>query len=182
MSKFVTLERLSRFWVNAKDYIDNGLSGKAAATHTHDYAAATHNHAQTEINGLADALAGKAPTSHAHAQSDITGLSDALAGKAAASHTHTQYAAAAHTHTEYAAAAHGHDEYARKSDITNAYIYKGSKATFADLPATGNTAGDVWNVEADGGNYAWTGTAWDALGGSFTIDVATEAEIDALFA
>ena len=182
MSKFVTLERLTRFWTNAKSYIDNGLSGKAAASHTHNYAAATHNHAQTEITGLADVLAGKAPTSHAHAQSDITGLTDVLAGKAAASHTHTEYAAAAHTHTEYAASAHTHSDYALKSDITNAYIYKGSKATYAELPTTGNTAGDVWNVEEDGSNYAWTGTAWDALGGSFTIDVATEAEIDALFA
>ena len=59
--------------------------------------------------------------------------------------------------------------------IKNAYIYKGTKPTYADLPATGNTAGDVWNVEAKYGNYpagtnwAWNGTSWDPLGGSVDL-------------
>ena len=35
--------------------------------------------------------------------------------------------------------------YAKKTDIASAYRYKGSKATYADLPTSGNTAGDVWN-------------------------------------
>jgi hypothetical protein len=95
MSNLITTSRLSRFWTNVKSYIDTALSGKADASHTHDYAAATHAHAQTEI----------------------TGLADALAGKANASHTHADYAAATHTHTEYAAADHAHDAYALKSDI-----------------------------------------------------------------
>jgi len=43
----------------------------------------THTHAQSDITGLSDALAGKAASSHTHAQSDITGLSDALSGKIA---------------------------------------------------------------------------------------------------
>lgn len=51
-----------------------------------------------------------------------------------------------------------------------AYKYVGSVATVAALPSSGNTEGDVYNVEADGGNYAWNGTAWDALGGMITID------------
>lgn len=51
-----------------------------------------------------------------------------------------------------------------------AYKYVGTVATVAELPASGNTEGDVYNVEADGGNYAWNGTAWDALGGMITID------------
>lgn len=75
--------------------------------------------------------------------------------------------------------------------------YKGTKATFAELPSTGNKAGDVWNVTAANGNipadtnYAWDGTKWDPLGG--TVDLSayvkaadlqplTEAEIDAMFA
>ena len=110
MSKLITASLLSRFWTNAKSYIDNALAGKANATHTHDYAATTHAHAQTEI----------------------TGLADALAGKANASHTHADYAAATHAHTEYAAAGHAHDAYALKTEIP-------------------------------------------------TLDIATEAEIDALF-
>ena len=48
--------------------------------------------------------------------------------------------------------------------IASAYIYKGSVASYANLPSSGNTTGDVYNVEDTGMNYAWTGTAWDALG------------------
>lgn len=70
------------------------------------------------------------------------------------------------------------DSYAKKSDITSMYKYKGSKANYAALPATGNTAGDVWNVEDTGMNYAWTGSAWDALGSVFTITAITAAEIE----
>lgn len=48
--------------------------------------------------------------------------------------------------------------------VASAYKYKGSVATVGDLPASGNTAGDVYDVQSTGVNYAWTGTAWDALG------------------
>lgn len=60
---------------------------------------------------------------------------------------------------------------------STAYKYKGSKATYEELPATGNQVGDVWNVVAAhdttpaGTNYAWTGTEWDALGG--LVDLST---------
>ena len=70
------------------------------------------------------------------------------------------------------------DQYAKKSDITSMYRYKGSVASYADLPTSGNTAGDVWNVEDSGMNYAWTGEAWDALGSVFSISAITAAEID----
>ena len=36
--------------------------------------------------------------------------------------------------------------YALKSDISAAFNVKGSKDTFAELPASGNSSGDVWNV------------------------------------
>ena len=54
--------------------------------------------------------------------------------------------------------------YALKSDLVNVYRYKGSRATTTLLPTTDLTVGDVYNVEATGMNYAWTGTDWDALG------------------
>lgn len=44
--------------------------------------------------------------------------------------------------------------------------YKGSVATYADLPSTGQETGDVYNVLADDSNYAWTGSAWDMIGSS----------------
>lgn len=71
---------------------------------------------------------------------------------------------------------------ALKSDLTNVYTYKGSVATVGALPTEGVTVGDVYNVEASGMNYAWTGTEWDALGEIFTISTITDAQIDALFA
>lgn len=74
------------------------------------------------------------------------------------------------------------DTYALKTDITGLYKYKGSKATTSALPTTGNTVGDVYNVEASGMNYVWTGTAWDALGEIFTIDAITNSEIDTIVA
>ena len=68
--------------------------------------------------------------------------------------------------------------YAKKTDIASAYNYKGSKATYAELPTSGNAIGDVWNVETDGMNYAWNGTEWDALGG--TVDLSGYATLAAM--
>lgn len=73
-------------------------------------------------------------------------------------------------------------DYAKKSDISGLYKYKGSKANYALLPATGNEVGDVWNVEDTGMNYAWTGDGWDALGAMFEIEAITNTEIDTITA
>lgn len=72
--------------------------------------------------------------------------------------------------------------YALKSDITNMYRYKGSVAAVANLPASENTAGDVYNVESSGMNYAWNGTAWDPLGEIFNVENISNAEIDTIVA
>lgn len=51
MSKLVSVSRLSRFWTNAKSYIDTGLSGKATTDHTHTgYANATHAHSYNDLS------------------------------------------------------------------------------------------------------------------------------------
>lgn len=55
------------------------------------------------------------------------------------------------------------------SKMSGVYHYKGTVANQALLPAT-PSEGDVYNVEDDGMNYAWNGTAWDALGG--TVDLS----------
>lgn len=63
-----------------------------------------------------------------------------------------------------------------KNSVSAALNYKGSKATYADLPTTSNKKGDVWNVVAAygttpaGTNYAWDGSQWDPLGG--TVDLS----------
>lgn len=62
-------------------------------------------------------------------------------------------------------------------DLGVVLVYKGSVATYADLPSSGNTAGDVWNVVADGKNYAWTGTAWDDFGGAVTVALSACTDV-----
>jgi len=50
------------------------------------------------------------------------------------------------------------------SALSSAMVYKGTKAEISDLPSSGNKAGDLWHVTADGGEYAWSGTSWEELG------------------
>lgn len=79
--------------------------------------------------------------------------------------------------------------YALKSDIAAAVINRGSVDSYADLPSTGQKNGDMYNVKtADaahnikaGDNVVWNGTEWDNFGGIFTIDAATDTDIDGLF-
>lgn len=74
--------------------------------------------------------------------------------------------------------------------LSAVYQYKGSKATFDELP-TGDDVkvGDVYNVEAEhegiaaGTNYAWNGTEWDALAGSVDLsDYAKTSEVESKIA
>ena len=66
--------------------------------------------------------------------------------------------------------------------VAGAYVYKGS-CTYANLPSSGQATGDVWNVtdaHSDvpaGTNYAWNGTTWDALAGSFSIDTMSNSDV-----
>lgn len=64
--------------------------------------------------------------------------------------------------------------------VTSAYKVKGTKDNYSDLPTTGNTTGDVWNITnavtvdskpyPAGTNWVWNGSAWDPLGG--TVDLS----------
>lgn len=66
-----------------------------------------------------------------------------------------------------------HKVTAEQLGLTTVYQYKGSVATYANLPTTGQKVGDVWNIEtADpdhgikaGDNVAWNGEKWDILAG-----------------
>lgn len=70
-----------------------------------------------------------------------------------------------------------HKVTAEQLGLTTVYQYKGSVATYADLPTTGKKVGDVWNIEtADpdhgikaGDNVAWDGAQWDTLGGNHDL-------------
>lgn len=85
-------------------------------------------------------------------------------------------------------------DYAKKSDISQAVIYRGSVDAFTDLPATAqNKTGDMYNITTAGGtdangspikagdNVVWNGTGWDNYGGAFVIASATDGDIDGLF-
>ena len=63
--------------------------------------------------------------------------------------------------------------YALKSDISSVYKVKGSVGSVSGLPSNASI-GDVYNVTADGSNYVWTGSEWDALGG--TVDLSSYAK------
>ena len=83
---------------------------------------------------------------------------------------------------------------ASKADASNVYTkaevdgklsssmhFKGTVATVADLPSSDQVIGDMYNVLANGANYAWDGSAWDKL--SETIDLSvyyTKTETDNL--
>lgn len=103
---------------------------------------------------------------------------------AAAGTNTTQIATTAFVSTalgSYVTTSTAESTYAKKTDLTNVYVYKGSVASVSDLPSTA-TAGDVYNVESTGMNYAWTGSAWDDLGGTFTITSIANTDIDTILA
>lgn len=66
--------------------------------------------------------------------------------------------------------------YLTSSDIASVLTYKGTKASVANLPSTGNKTGDVWHITADGSEYAWDGTIWQELGTAIDLSgYATKA-------
>ena len=88
--------------------------------------------------------------------------------------------------------------YAMKSDISSMYKYKGSVDSYANLPTSGQTVGDSYNVKSadsshgirKGDNVVWTGTEWDVLSGTVDLSgymdktsytIATTTDIDAIF-
>ncbi len=76
--------------------------------------------------------------------------------------------------------------YALKADITGTYKYKGSVASASKLPTSGQTVGDVYDIQTAstyggaGMNVAWNGTKWDPLGEIFQIEEITEEEFQSI--
>lgn len=65
----------------------------------------------------------------------------------------------------------GVEKLAFKTDIINVYKYKGSVPDINHLPTHDLTIGDVYNLEDNGKNVAWTGNEWDDLGGIFECSI-----------
>ena len=77
--------------------------------------------------------------------------------------------------------------YAKKTDISNVYKYKGSVKDSSKLPTSGQTSGDVYNIETAGGGYkagdnvAWNGDGWDNLSGIVDLSAyATKTTTNAI--
>jgi hypothetical protein len=79
-------------------------------------------------------------------------------------------------------------KYALKTDLTNVYKFKGSVASYAALPTSGQTGGDVYNVVAAdtthdinaGDNVAWNSSnnTWDNLRGIIDLSAyATKTQL-----
>ena len=64
------------------------------------------------------------------------------------------------------------------SRLTSGMHYRGSVPTQADLPSSGNVAGDFWNAVDTGNNYAWDGTEWDFVGNMIDFVPITNEYID----
>lgn len=128
----------------------------------------TINNSITSINGKITTIKGDITS----IEGDITELQGSL-GSAEGNITAVKNALAAHK-ADYN---NPHKVTAEQLGLTKVYQYKGSVATYADLPTTGRKLGDVWNVEtADpahgikaGDNVAWAGAQWDILGGNHDL-------------
>lgn len=128
----------------------------------------TINNSITSINGEITTIKGDITS----IESDITELQGSL-GSAEGDITAVTNALDAHK-ADYD---NPHKVTAEQLGLTTVYQYKGSVATYADLPTTGQKVGDVWNIEtADpdhgikaGDNVAWDGAQWDILGGNHDL-------------
>lgn len=66
--------------------------------------------------------------------------------------------------------------------LTSVITYKGSVATVEDLPSENVNNGDMYNVQGSDHNYIYNGEGWDIMAPIITIETATEAQIESLFA
>ena len=153
------------------------------------YAATTHKHNASDITGgtidiarIPSITLAKLPTgtttstvalgAHTHTIANVTNLQTSLDSKINIGSEND--------------AAGVKSYYGLKKDIaaavTSVYKVQGSKDNYSELPTTGNTKGDVWNVVNANGdtpagtNYVWDGDKWDALGG--TIDLSSYSKTD----
>ena len=165
---FIKLEQLSRFWTNVKTYITNALNGYVAKEDGKGLSA----------NDLTTALKTNYDAAYAHSQTNQANVIESITvnGTAVTLSNKTANISVPSTIAEMPDAGN----YALKTEMSTVYRYQGVKATVAELPETAEV-GHVWDVTENGKNYAWNGTEWDDLGGTFSVEAATNADIDALF-
>lgn len=174
MSKLLNQTGVSYLWGKIKAYVDAGLNGKVSAV---DGKSLTTNDLTDALKNNYDVAYTHSTSTHAPATAQANVIETITVN--GATMTPTNKAVNITVPTTVAALSDA-GNYALKSELTSLYKYVGSVATVTALP-TSATTGDVYNVEADGMNYAWNGTTWDALGSAIQIEAMTNAEIDAIF-
>lgn len=177
---FIKLAQLSRFWTNVKNYITTALNGYVEKE---DGKGLSANDFTTALKTNYDAAYAHSQTSHAPAGAQANVIESITVNGTAVTPTNKAVNIAVPTKVSELSDA---DDYAKKSQLGNVYKYAGSVANYAALPTLGalgaNDPAPVYDCQDTGKNYAWNGTAWDDLGGTFEIEAATDADIDALFA
>lgn len=156
---------------NAKNY-ELGAKGYSE-TATQEANASAESAYQSQQSALASAQ--YASDAESDAQNALETLGHVLESETIstnAANTATQKAQEA---SESAADAQESAEEAQriKDSLGNIYVFKGSVATFEDLP-TNASIGDVYDVLDTGKNYAWDGSKWDDIGG--TVDLSSYAK------
>lgn len=153
-------------------------AGNAAASAT------TASTKASEAAGSASTASAKASEAATSATNAATSANNANAFKVAAQAAQTAAEAAAAEAAEYYFVQLTDQEiinifeeagYIIPTEVTDVMVYKGSVATYAELPTT-VVPGWVYNVADTGSNYVWTGTAWDDLAGE--LDYATTSDVD----
>ena len=134
------------------------------------------------VKGALDGKLGKTETAaKATADADGNTISTTYLKSATASTTYLKQTDASGTYLKKTDAASTYaTQDALASAIGSVYRYKNSVTNYSDLPSSGNTVGDVYNVVnaygnvPAGTNWAWNGSAWDALAG--TVDLSPYAK------
>ena len=71
--------------------------------------------------------------------------------------------------------------YARKSDITAAVKWKGTKSKVSELPTSGRNIGDMWHVEEKSAEYIFNGSGWEEVGSIVDLSAYyTSSQIDSI--
>ena len=140
-----------------------------------------HTHAQSDITGLSDALAGKAASSHTHAQVDVTGLSDALSAKVASSEKGAANGVATLDANGMIPTSQIPGAY---EDITDGYYDSTQNKFFADAQKTTELEKVVGRVYVDITNdpvpYRWGGSVFSTI--ATVVTPITNAQIDTIVA
>jgi chemotaxis protein histidine kinase CheA len=123
-------------------------------------AAASDNAGLTGTTTAEDISASGTVTATGGFVGDLTGTASQATADGNGNNIAATYATIANTYTKAQVDA----------KVSSVYRFMGSVATYNDLPSSGQTVGDTYNVEDTGANYSWDGTQWDKL--SETVDLS----------